>query len=471
MKKSLLIPLIFLTLISLLSCSNNKNENSIIQISGEVQGPEYKNVSIISMDPLREIIYLAESDIDSKGKFKLEIEAIEPIEVLLIYGGQSAEMWIEPGFSLALSFDGSDFENTLKFKGKGATENTFLHEMDSYNKEYAKEPKDDIEQFRSFMNSYISGAEMKVTSLSGKKNVSELFVVIEKNKIKNRFPSSFYQFLKNYWYENSEMFELKENERDIWRDLDLQNNKLLISDNHRRTIYDYISHLTFDSARYDPSGSRVIGKKKAMKYFLSKDMHPDYIQYVTASNISDDLEYPGFKYAKPKYDSFLLECPESRFAKALENKFSKWLELTKGKLAPNFSGLTPDGQNLSLSEFKGSVVYIDVWASWCRPCFSEFPHLVDLKNTFSEKDNVVFMYASIDEDSIYWRNGLEKIPENEGVHLIVDGAWQSRFAEEYVIRNIPRYILIDQQGKIVDAEANKPSSGEVLANDIRSLLE
>jgi thiol-disulfide isomerase/thioredoxin len=463
--------LIFIALISLWSCSNNIKENSSIQIRGVVQNTQGKTVSIISMDPLREMIDLGESNIDSKGNFQIAVESIEPMEVLLIYGGESAEMWLEPGFNLALTFDGSDFKNTIEFKGKGAVENTFLNEMSTYNQKYAKEPKDDIEEFRTFMKSYTSGAEQRVNSLAAKKNVSELFVVIEKNKIKNRFPSSFYQFFKNYWYENSKMFELQENEKDVWKDLDLQNNKLLISDNHRRTVYDYISNLTFDSARFDPSGSRVIGKKKAMNYFLSRDMHPDYIQFVTASNISDDLEYPGYKYAKPKYDIFLLEYPESRFTKALENKFSKWFELTKGKSAPDFSGLSPDGQNVSLSDFKGSVIYIDVWASWCRPCFSEFPYLVDLKNTFSDKDKVIFMYASIDEDSSYWRNGLKKIPEIEGVHLMVDGAWQSQFAEEYIIRNIPRYILIDQQGKIVDAEAKKPSTGEGLANDIRSLLE
>lgn len=470
MKNSLLTCLIFVAIINLWSCSSNINENTSIQISGVVHSPEGETVSIISMDPLREMIDLGEANIDPKGTFKLVVEVIQPMEVLLIYKGESADMWLEPGFNLALTFDGSDFKNTLKFKGSGAAENTFLNEMRFYNQKYAKEPKDDIEEFRAFMKSYASGAEQKVNSLAANKNVSELFVAIEKNKIKNRFPSSFYQFAKNYRYENSEMFKLEEYEIDIWKDLDLLNNKLLISDNHRRTVYIYISNLTYDSARFDPSGSRVIGKKKAMRYFLSRDIHPDYIQYVIASNISDDLEYPGFKYAKPKYDTFLMDYPKSRFVKPLENKFSKWFELTIGKPAPNFSGLSPDGQKLSLSDFKGSIVYIDVWASWCKPCFAEFPYSIELKNEFSEQDKVVFMYVSIDDDSTHWRNGLDKIPDVKGIHMMVDGAWQSRFAEEYIIRNIPRYMLLDQQGNIVDVEAKRPSS-EILANDIRSLVE
>ncbi|MBD2756324.1 TlpA family protein disulfide reductase [Spirosoma validum] len=61
------------------------------------------------------------------------------------------------------------------------------------------------------------------------------------------------------------------------------------------------------------------------------------------------------------------------YAPTIQQKYTKWQALAPGQVAPNFTGVTPDGQSVSLSDLKGKIVYVDVWATWCMPCREEFP--------------------------------------------------------------------------------------------------
>ena len=106
-----------------------------------------------------------------------------------------------------------------------------------------------------------------------------------------------------------------------------------------------------------------------------------------------------------------------------------------------------DGQSVSLSQFKGQVVFIDFWASWCGPCISNLPDLHKVQEKVAAQP-VVFINLSLDEDEADW---LEAIAEHEveGIHLRADG-WSADVAKAYSINAIPSYYLVDSQGLIVE---------------------
>ena len=72
-------------------------------------------------------------------------------------------------------------------------------------------------------------------------------------------------------------------------------------------------------------------------------------------------------------------------------------------IAPDFSGRTLEGKLISLKDFKGKVVYVDVWATWCGPCVEEIPYAKKLQGTFQE-DKVIFLNVSVDREP----RGLEE---------------------------------------------------------------
>ena len=120
-----------------------------------------------------------------------------------------------------------------------------------------------------------------------------------------------------------------------------------------------------------------------------------------------------------------------------------------------------------LNTYKGKVIYLDFWASWCRPCKNEMPHSTEMKKYFKGKD-VVFVYISSDRDQKAWENSVAQL-KITGENYLVNAKVHGEYNSLYDVKYIPRYILIDKDGKVVDANAKRPSSPEII-KDIEELL-
>jgi thiol-disulfide isomerase/thioredoxin len=132
-----------------------------------------------------------------------------------------------------------------------------------------------------------------------------------------------------------------------------------------------------------------------------------------------------------------------------------------GKPSPTFTYENHKGGTSSLSDFKGKYVYIDVWATWCGPCLAEIPHLKKAEAAYHDK-NIVFVSISIDakKDHEKWK---EMVTQKllGGVQLIADNDWNSKFVTDYAIQGIPRFILIDPNGNVLEADASRPSNPDL----------
>jgi thiol-disulfide isomerase/thioredoxin len=136
--------------------------------------------------------------------------------------------------------------------------------------------------------------------------------------------------------------------------------------------------------------------------------------------------------------------------------------LAKGKPSPMFTYPDINGKNLSLKSLKGKYVYIDVWATWCGPCKVQIPYLKKIEKDYEDK-NIAFIGLSIDtqENKDKWLKMVEE-RDLEGYQVMADKDWQSKFIKDYYITGIPRFILIDPEGKIVTADAPRPSEPSLL---------
>ncbi len=143
------------------------------------------------------------------------------------------------------------------------------------------------------------------------------------------------------------------------------------------------------------------------------------------------------------------------------------------KADPNvFSFVNQQGAAVTLEDYRGKVVYLDIWASWCGPCLVEMPHSKQLHERFTKKqlENVVFLYVSIDDSEGNWKSALQKhqLPGDQGWSK---GGWRSRIVQYFGIQSIPRYILLDKKGQVADLNAQRPSSANAIYQDIVKLLE
>ena len=97
-----------------------------------------------------------------------------------------------------------------------------------------------------------------------------------------------------------------------------------------------------------------------------------------------------------------------------------------------------------LSNYKGKIVVLDLWATWCGDCIKNIPAL---KTLHDNNPDVAFVYLSMDRTSDTWKNGIEKY-QIKGEHYYMGNNWKGNFGTGIDLNWIPRYLVLDQNGKI-----------------------
>lgn len=134
------------------------------------------------------------------------------------------------------------------------------------------------------------------------------------------------------------------------------------------------------------------------------------------------------------------------------------------------TGFTSEPKNLDqiAQENKGKVILVDFWASWCKPCREELKKLPKFKKSFEGK-GVVYVYISLDIDEAKWKQAIEEEGISSAYNLISSQAKGSKILKGQTVQAIPRYMIIDKEGKL--AEANAPRYGKDLKKLINKYLD
>ena len=108
----------------------------------------------------------------------------------------------------------------------------------------------------------------------------------------------------------------------------------------------------------------------------------------------------------------------------------------------------------------GKINYIDFWASWCMPCRQEMPDSRKLKAEYKDKA-IHFIYISIDEDFSAWKFASEKIGLLSSESFLLPNGNESIIAKQFKLQSIPRYLIMDKDGKLIDSDAPRPSDPKI----------
>lgn len=110
-----------------------------------------------------------------------------------------------------------------------------------------------------------------------------------------------------------------------------------------------------------------------------------------------------------------------------------------------------------IKQYNGNIVILDLWATWCGDCITGMPKLKELK---SNNPDVKFVYLSMDKTEQAWKNGIEKY-QIEGDHYYMGNNWKNDFSTYIDLNWIPRYLILDQEGKIAKYYSVKADDPEV----------
>jgi len=452
MKNFILLAISFFLFQTQLIGQNKK----LVKISGTIENPVSETVRVQGNNTN------VETEVED-GKFFIFFELDSPSYLSFGHGQEVGQLYLEPGDFVELFLNPKEFDETLKLSGEGSEESNYLlskylndekHDLDFntlFSKplnEFLKHTEESYKRNSTFLENYVKANKninkdfvanekenLNLETVNNKLNYPSFFKYITKTEVEN-LPKDYFSFMDKINLNDEEKFK---------------NNQ-----SYNRIVSSYFSTLAqnagegiaFLESIFENVDSKISSKK--IKEFLLFSYLNEYLNF-------NDVE--GTEGFVEKYNNTSTnEENKMKIAKSFKTAIS----LKKGNPAPTFTYQNTKGEAVALSSFKGKIVYVDVWATWCGPCIREIPSLKELEKSYHGNNDIVFMSVSIDKerDKEKW---LKMVDEKKlgGVQIMADLAWKSSIVKDYSIQGIPRFILIGKDGEIINKNAPRPSSEEI----------
>ncbi len=456
MKKIFLVILVaFLLGVSCNEQEKKMNKVNFAIISGELLNDKDKIVHIYNPNTLIK----KEIEVKSDGTFIDTLKNIEPGIYHLYSNRNRVKFYLEKEYDLNLVADVKNFRNTLHITGKGRLESEYMNKRDSIvNNHFSKKEELFTLNEDSFKLKLKELSNDLQINLKKSENLNQSFVEKEKRNINYIFLSNLKKYVRYHpYYTKNDEFEVSNEFLKDFNDFD----------------YNSVVDFTFAPAYKEIVTDHYMDKASEIRKKDSISRNNSLfksIETIPNQRIKNILVFEsvkqGISYAKELedyYQKFLKISTNKENEGEITEMYSKLLKIQKGKTSPKFHNYSDiNGKKVSLDDFKGKYVYIDVWATWCGPCIRQIPFLKELEKKYHNK-NVEFVSISVDEEENYekWKK-MVKEEELEGIQLIADNNFESTFIKEYLINGIPRFILIDPQGKIIDRDAPRPSNESLI---------
>ena len=428
------------------SCQQD-SEKTYSLISGTIVNNTAENVIIRNND------FEAKIPISADGTFSDTLHLNHNGFYQLFVGREQTGIYLEKGQDLNVSLNTEQFDESLEYSGDLAKPNSYLAKKYLWNEQHLNYE----ELFSLEENAFISKLEAyqkSLDSLFESENVSnENFkkmlneedsysraALVENYLVAHRYYTGTQDFqVSNEFYNHIENIDFKDtlayrNSASYQNLLDAHFSRLI----SQRTSESGENPTLVFLKLVDSSLPNGYAKDKIMSDYLEFGLKPD-----------GDLEeaYALYKNSNPASENLA----------DLTERYKMLQTITKGKHSPTFDYENHKGGTTSLDDLKGRYVYIDVWATWCGPCIREIPALKETVKHYQGK-NIHFVGISIDEPKDYekWKTMVTE-KEMAGFQLMADNNWESEFVTKYGILGIPRFILVDPEGNIVNADAPRPS--------------
>ena len=423
---------------------------------------------------------------------------LQPNVALFIYNHQSVRVFLEPGDEMQWTIGADSLQDAISFSGSGAFHNQFLVA-------FYKKFRDDFDKeeiTRTILNSDADAFEMNLynerkkqlefyNNYADKNSFSQPF----KNYVENTIRYNYFARLLSYPIiqanQSTQILTLKAFPAVMLDGIDskLVNDAALNCETYRDFLYYYATYFTSEANGFNKFRDLSLSMESKIAV-ANKNFSGKSLAWYIAWFLNNDVQKVSQYTAKHVYGMLGLTENNGTYTKLLKNKVEarmaqrdevagvkKDVGENSASTNPTLSGEYPklkdtDGNYFTFEDLKGRVVYVDYWASWCGPCRNEMPFSKQLHGMFTDKQlkQIVFLYISIDQSEDAWKTAIKQIGM-EGKLAISPGNWQSEIAKYFQINSIPRYMLMDKKGNIVDLNAKRPSSGAEIYNDILKLLQ
>ncbi|TAJ11687.1 TlpA family protein disulfide reductase [Marinilabiliaceae bacterium JC017] len=443
-------PYLFLLIVQIMIIGCSKpTEEQTITIAGVVGDNSVSTAQIYCQDTIF-------TDTITNGTFHFQLKSINE-GYLNLKLSQRIPLFVKNNDSLFLKITGTKSE--IEFSGTGFEESQYIQQKNQLAKELGINDPRKID--KALFSSPPDVFNDKIDSI---KNVRLTFLeqYKQENPLLNKSFVQHEQKLIDYYWMNQ-----KFNYPGFHRMLTHQKTDLPAG------YYSFVNRIeTNDSVlfkfrEYKTTMNALLNYKlKNLKNDNSTDLQPKYelakslfesekiFETMAFNLIRKHIIFKGIENIDDVYNDYLNRVKNKKYKEVLITNYSKWEALKKGNQAPPFAIEDMDGKTVKLSDYHGKIVYLDCWSTYCGPCIEEIPALKKLSDEINDP-GIVFVTISVDSDKNRWKTKLKEYHLNT-VNLCTGGT-RHKFNMDYNAKAFPRYILIDKDGTIINAAADKPS--------------
>lgn len=453
------------------------NAQNTVTIKGHITNAKSKIVFVkyykdyLSFD----VGVLGSSAVDDKGNFSITFNWTKPFTASFETDEEVGNLYLFPGDDLTITVDEKEFDKSLKYKGTGADVNNYITQktlrmMDARAIKSASYKTMEEKAFTLYTDSLNADNVLFFTkyfsSIKNKTKAVNEYMEYETNSLKQEWIEDKMSYPGYYAYYNKlkERVKMSEHYYDFLKEFNINDVKAMSSYIFMRNVESY---MYYELGKVTAKDSTLREKEKFAKLqdgFIETRLTGEVKAAFIASKAYNLIAHENnLETGKKMIDKYMAVSKSKEYLEVLNEAYAKASKLSSGMPAPDFTYADALGKMVSLKDFRGKIIYMDVWATWCGPCRREIPFAKKLEEEMKGKD-VVFLSISVDKDIEAWKKLIMK-EEMGGVHLISTGDFESDIAKQYNIKGIPRYIIIDKEGKMIDADAARPSG------DAKEVLE
>lgn len=429
------------------SCTTEKRVSDDIIIEFEVKNQAYSQLMVLYHTDVINV------PLDENGMGSCSVQGIKNLYATVVYGRNRTDIFIKKGEKIKIAFDAIDIKNTITYNGEKSPVMDYLNttvfiglEQDDYKLPFAAF-KERLQQKEAEALQLLKARKLDLLAPD--------FVAIEKARIHYSYMQTLLMYPIGYSTLNNTPDYKPEEE--YYHTLA----SLMVEDVAFLDLKEYLEFMKEASIILSPkidNTARTHYNKvvSGMKYIAEQCQNDTIRQILLNVFAIETLELNGIKNIAEMENIYNAYVSDSILKSKYQERYSQKDVSANGKPSPDFSAEDQNGKNYTLKDFTGNYLYIDVWATWCAPCRREAPHFTALKEKFTGK-KIRFLSLSVDANKEDWLKEVSKEAMND--HSLYLGS-NSSFQSAYNIDGIPRFILIDREGKIINNNTPPPSAKE-----------
>lgn len=450
-----------LLLVSMTSFSQGK-----ITVSGSIKGFQGEDVFIVKDaydEEGKDLILRVSKD----GVFKTEFTSAKPLYDAVLYVDQAAyKLYLKPGgkYSIAVDITNKDDEGNYNVSGSNVKENLLIKNyVNKLQKHYLIAEKlysfATYEEYGNFINTIVDPLQKELLET---KNPG--FIASYKTRIKQEW------IFNNFLYEFTAKEKVIKSNGDVSKyNGDPQYDAFLKSVTWTSTDPKLFTNIGQNFIFFLMGPYKDIDMVEILKTLNKVVPHQGARNEIATTVMKDFYSRGGTGDFDAAFAFYKKICTDESSVAVIDKARIRAKALLKGAPALDFEMKDSSGKVFKLSDFKGKAVYIDVWATWCAPCIKETPHFKALVEKYKGDNRIEFISVSVDSDKNAWNKMISK-DSHEWKQLIVDNNLKSDLCVQYGIDMIPRFLLFDKEGRVVNATAPHPSDSEFIIEEINNIL-